>query len=134
MRERRGRTLANVAVLEGVDALGRLLDLATDDLGNELVNELLEVARASLTLHDPSRWNKTRQYEKRRKRIGKEKAKEGDALEHLLADLADLGGLSVGGLLHLVGALLGEANGEEADEVAVGGLDVELSLDAVDRE
>ena len=89
-------------VLEGVDALGGLLNLATNDLGNQLLGELSQSAGAGLPLHD---------------------------LNHLLADLADLRGLGVGGLLHLVGALLGESNGEEADEVAVGGLDVDVGLD-----
>lgn len=36
---------ANVNVLQRVDALGRLLDLAANHLGDELVNELLQVAR-----------------------------------------------------------------------------------------
>lgn len=100
---KRGSTdLADVAVLEGVDALRRLLDLTADNLRDELLNELLEVARGGLTLRD---------------------------LEHLLADLTDLRRLSVGRLLDLVRALLGEADGEEADEVTVGGLDVDVRLD-----
>lgn len=94
--------LANVAVLEGVDTLGSLLDLSANDLGNELVNELLEIARGSLALDD---------------------------LEHLRTDLTDLSRLGVGGLLNLVGSALGETNGEETDEVAIGGLDVRVGLD-----
>jgi hypothetical protein len=102
-RSKRGSTdLADVAVLEGVDALRRLLDLTADNLRDELLNELLEVARGGLTLRD---------------------------LEHLLADLTDLRRLSVGRLLDLVRATLGEADGEEADEVTVGGLDVDVRLD-----
>lgn len=96
--------LANVAVLEGVDTLGSLLDLTTDNLGNELVNELLEIARGSLALDD---------------------------LEHLATDLADLSRLGVSGLLNLVGSALGETNGEETNEVSIGGLDVRVGLDTV---
>lgn len=88
-------------VLERVDALGRLLDLAADDLRDQLAGELLESAAAGLTLDD---------------------------LGHLLADGADLRGRGVGGLLDLVGAALGESNGEEAEEVVVGGLDGDVGL------
>lgn len=56
--------LADVDVLEGVDALGALLDLATHNLGDELLGELGKSAAAGLTGHD---------------------------LDHLLADLPDLG-------------------------------------------
>jgi hypothetical protein len=50
-------------VLEGVDALGSLLNLAADNLGDELLGQLSERARAGLTRHD---------------------------LDHLLADRPDL--------------------------------------------
>lgn len=86
--------------------MGSLLNLSANDLGNELVDELLEVARGSLALDD---------------------------LEHLATDLTDLSRLGVGRLLDLVGATLGETNGEEADEVAIGGLDIRVSLDTVFR-
>ena len=89
-------------VLEGVDALGGLLDLAADDLGDQLLGELGEGAGAGLTLHD---------------------------LGHLLADGADLRRGGVGGLLDLVGPALGETDGEEAEEVVVGGLDNDVGLD-----
>lgn len=88
-------------VLEGVDALGGLLDLAADDLGDQLLGELGEGAGAGLTLHD---------------------------LGHLLADGADLRRSGVGGLLDLVGPALGETDGEEAEEVVVGGLDNDIGL------
>jgi len=94
--------LANVAVLERVDTLRSLLDLSANDLGNELVNELLEIARGSLALND---------------------------LEHLLTDLTDLSRLGVGRLLDLVGSALGESDGEETNEVSIGGLDVRVGLD-----
>jgi hypothetical protein len=94
--------LSDVDVLKRVDALSSLLDLPTDDLGDELLDELLKVAAGRLADHD---------------------------LEHLLADLLDLGGLCVCGALDLVGAPLGEPDGKETDEVAVGRLDVDVCLD-----
>ena len=51
-----------------------------------------------------------------------------DDLGHLLADGADLGRASVGSLLNLVGATLGEGNGEQTDEVVVSGLHGDVSL------
>lgn len=89
-------------VLEGVDALGGLLDLAADDLRDELLSELGQGACASLPGHD---------------------------LNHLLADSPDLRGRSIGGLLDLVGPALGESDDEEAEEVVVGGLDDDVGLD-----
>jgi hypothetical protein len=93
---------ADTYVLEGVDALGGLLDLATDDLGDQLLGELGESARAGVTGHD---------------------------LDHLLADGPDLRGLGVCGLLDLVWSSLGEGDAEEAEEVVVGGLDDDVGLD-----
>lgn len=89
-------------VLEGVDALGGLLNLAADDLGDQLLGELGQGAGASLTLHD---------------------------LGHLLTDGTDLRRSGVGGLLDLVRPALGETDGEEAEEVVVGGLDNNVGLD-----
>jgi len=94
--------LSYVDVLERVDALGGLLNLATNDLGDELLGELGEGARAGVTGHD---------------------------LNHLLADSPDLRGLGVCGLLDLVRSSLGEGNAEEAEEVVVGGLDNDVGLD-----
>jgi len=88
-------------VLEGIDALGGLLDLAADNLGDQLGGELGEGAAGGLALND---------------------------LGHLSADGTDLGRSSIGGLLDLVGAALGESNGEEAEEVVVSGLDGNVSL------
>ncbi len=88
-------------VLEGVDALGGLLDLAANDLGDQLLGELSQSAGASLALHD---------------------------LSHLLADSPDLRRSSVGCLLDLVRPALGETDGEEAEEVVVGGLDNNVGL------
>lgn len=99
---RRGSTPEDQTyVLERVDARGGLLDLAANDLGNELRGELGEGAAGGFALDD----------------VG-----------HLAADGTDLGRSSVGGLLDLVLATLGEADGEEADEVVVGGLDGDVGL------
>lgn len=82
--------------------MGSLLNLTTDNLWDELGGELSESAGASLTL---------------------------DNLGHLLADSPDLGRSSVCGLLDLVRSALGESDGEEAEEVVVGGLDGDVGLD-----
>ena len=94
--------LADENITDGVDVLAGLLDLVSDNLGDELVDELLQVAGGGLGDHD---------------------------LEHLLANLADLSSLGVGGLLDLVDTLLGEGNSEEAEQVTIGGLDIDVSLD-----
>jgi len=65
--------------------LGGFLDLSTNGLGNKLGNQLLQLGSLGLTTHD---------------------------LGHLATDGLDLGRLSVGGLLDLVGGSLGETNGE----------------------
>jgi hypothetical protein len=74
-------------VLQRVDALSGLLNLAANDLGDELLGELGKSARAGVACHD---------------------------LDHLLADRPDLGRGGVCGLLDLVWSSLGEGNGEEA--------------------
>ena len=51
-----------------------------------------------------------------------------DDLDHLSSDGSDLRGGGIGGLLDLVGATLGEADGEETEEVVVGGLDCDVGL------
>ena len=89
-------------MLERVDSLGGLLDLAADNLGDELRRELVEGAARRLPLDD---------------------------LGHLLADGANLRGGSVGRLLDLVRSPLREGNGEEAEKVVVGGLDRNVGLD-----
>lgn len=81
--------------------MSSLLNFATDDLGNELGGELCKGACGSLALND---------------------------FEHLLADSSDLRGGGVCGLLDLVRAALGKSNGEEAEEVVVGGLDCDVGL------
>lgn len=89
-------------VLERVDALCGLFNLAADNFRDQLRGELLQSARGSLALDD---------------------------LNHLLSDSTNLGGGGVGGLADLVRATLGEGNGEQAEEVIVGGLDSDIGLD-----
>jgi len=97
-----GLDLADEDVVEGVDGVGGLLNVLGDGVGDELLHERLEVAGAHLAVDD---------------------------LHHLGADLAFLGGLSVGGLLDLVGALVGVADAEYAELVAVGGGHVNVAGD-----
>ena len=112
--------LADEHVLKRVDLAALGLDLLADGLSNELGDEALKVTLGGLS---------------------------GDDVPHLLADLADLGALGVAGLLHLSGPLAGEADSElksvwvrqtkanssiatyDAHVVAVGGLDLDVSLD-----
>eukprot|EP00842_Homolaphlyctis_polyrhiza_P006672 jgi/Hompol1/7005/HPOL_003815-RA len=93
--------LADIAVLERVDALALLLNLLANDLGCKLAHKLSEIAVGSLL---------------------------GDDVKGLLADLADLSAGGIGGLAELVLSTLGEGNGEHTEEVAVGGLDVNVRL------
>lgn len=101
--------LADVGVLQRVDVLAGLLDADSDGVlgaargrAGELGDKLLKVARDRFLSHD---------------------------IEHLAADLADLRALSVGGLLDLVATARSEGNAEQTDEVTVGGLDIDESLD-----
>mmetsp|Transcript_3496 Transcript_3496/g.8356 ORF Transcript_3496/g.8356 Transcript_3496/m.8356 type:complete len:255 (-) Transcript_3496:72-836(-) len=94
--------LADVHVLERVDALASLVDVLANGLGDELLDQVLEVAGGGLL---------------------------GDDLEHLPSDSADLGALCVASLLHLVLALLGEGNAVNAQLVVVSGHHVDVSLD-----
>lgn len=94
--------LAHVDVLQRVDALARLLDFAANDFGNEFLDELLEVARRCFAGHD---------------------------VEHLLANLSNLGRFGISRLLDLVRSLFGESNREESEKVAVGRSDVDVRLD-----
>lgn len=52
-----------------------------------------------------------------------------DDLGHLLADGTNLRRAGVGSLLDLVGASLGEGNGEQTEEVVISGLDSDVGLD-----
>lgn len=88
-------------ILQGVDALSRLLDLAANNLRNQLVGELRQSAGGGLPL---------------------------DNLGHLLANSTDLRRAGVGGLLDLVGTSLGEGNGKEANEVVISRLHSNVGL------
>jgi len=89
-------------VLERVDALGRLLNLASNDLWDQLCGELAKSAGAGLTLHD---------------------------VHHLLPDRSDLRAGGICGLLDLVWSSLGKCNAEKAEKVVVGGLDNHVGFD-----
>lgn len=88
--------------MERVDALCGLLDLATNDLGNEFGGKLSEGAAGGFALND----------------VG-----------HLASDSPDLRRGSICRLLDLVGTALGEGDGEQTDEVVVGGLHRYVRLD-----
>ena len=89
-------------VLQRIDALTRLLDLAANDLGDQLARQLAEGAACGLALDDFS---------------------------HLFPDGADLRAGGVGGLLDLVRAAFSEGDGEQSEQVVVGCLDRHVSFD-----
>lgn len=89
-------------VLEWVDALRRLLNLATKHLRDQLLSQLGEIAASSFL---------------------------GNKLHHLLADCTNLGGLCICRLLDLIWSLLGKADEEDANQVFVGGLDHHVGFD-----
>ena len=94
--------LPDMYVLERVDALCRLFNLATDQLWDQLLCQLRQCAACSLLLDD---------------------------LGHLLADGTDLRRGGVRGLLDLVRAALGEGDREESEEVIIGCLDGDVGFD-----
>lgn len=79
-----------------------LLNFLANDFRDELGNEVLEVPGLGFTNHD---------------------------FDHLGADGAALGGLSVRGLALLVRSALGETNAKETKSVTISGLDVGRGLD-----
>lgn len=93
--------LADVDILEGIDGGSALLDQTADGVGNKLSDEALQGALVDLLLDNGS---------------------------HALADAVNLRGLSIGGLAALVGALAGEADHEDTEEIAISGLDVDVGL------
>mmetsp|Transcript_21947 Transcript_21947/g.47922 ORF Transcript_21947/g.47922 Transcript_21947/m.47922 type:complete len:268 (+) Transcript_21947:153-956(+) len=94
--------LAQVDVLHRVDAVARLLDLLANNLGDEFVDEIPEIDGGGVSGHD---------------------------VAHLLPDELLLGRVGVARLLELVLPLLGKADAEKAEDVAVGGLHVDMALD-----
>lgn len=81
--------------------MGGFLDLATNNLWDELGGELCKGAGGGFTLDD---------------------------LGHLSSDGSDLGRGGVCGLLDLVWSSLGEGDGEQAEEIVVSGLDCDICL------
>jgi hypothetical protein len=101
LRRLENLNLANVHVLQRVNARARLFNLLADDFGDELQDEFLQVARGAFA---------------------------GDDLNHLGADLADLRGLRVARTLGHVDATLGETNAKHAQRVPIRRLDVDEAL------
>jgi len=93
---------ADVHILYGIDELAGLVDLGADRIGDEFLQQRFQLAFGDLIAHD---------------------------LEHSLADALHLRGLGVAGLLDLVFAPLGKAEAEQAQHVAVGGLQIDVRLD-----
>jgi len=89
-------------VLEGIDEFASLVDLFAVGVGGEVGDQAVDGAVADFLVED---------------------------FDDLLADGLDLRGLGVGSLLAVLGDALGEGDGEDADDVAVSGLDVAVGLD-----
>lgn len=89
-------------ILERVDALCGLFNLTSNHLRDQFGGQLRERAARGFPLDD---------------------------LDHLPSDGSDLRRSGVGGLLDLVGASLGEGDGEESEEIVVGGLDGDVGFD-----
>lgn len=81
--------------------MGGLLDLTADNLRDELSSESSESGAGGLAL---------------------------DNLGHLSSDSSDLRRCGVCGFLDLVWSLLGECDGEDAEEVVISGLDCDVGL------
>jgi len=92
---------SDVDVLQRVDALGSLLDISSDSLWDQLGGQLTQSAVASLPRHD---------------------------VHHLLPDRPNLRALRVRGLLDLIRSAFGETDGEQSEQVIVGGLDGDVGL------
>lgn len=88
-------------VLEGEDGRAALFAFLTNGIRDELGNQVLDFTTGNFAADD---------------------------FEHALADGADLSALSVAGLLDLLRATLGESDGEQAQQVTVGGLDVDVGF------
>jgi len=94
--------LADVHVLQRVDARARLFNLLANDFRDELEDKFLQVAGVALTVDD---------------------------FNHLGANSANLGALRVARALRLVDAALGETDAKDAKGVTIGRLDVGEALD-----
>lgn len=89
-------------ILQGIDALGRLLNFTSDDFGNEFGRKLWQATAAGFSLDD---------------------------FCHFLPDCADLRRASIGGLFDLIGSSLGECNGEQTKKIIVRGFDRDIGFD-----
>ena len=89
-------------ILKGEDTVALLLDLLSDGVGDELGDQLLDGGGGDLVADD---------------------------LEHLLADLTDLGGLGVASPGNLTAPALGESQEEDTEGVSIRGLDIDGGLD-----
>ena len=88
--------------MKWVDALCSLLDLTTNDFGNQLRSQLRKRAVRRFAL---------------------------DYLNHLLANGANLRGCGICSLFDLIRSSLGERDGEQAEEVIIGGFDDDVGFD-----
>lgn len=92
---------SDMHISQGVNA-GRGLDnFLSDNFKRELSDEFLEVTLRRISDHD---------------------------FDHFGANLANLAALGVGGLLDLSVPALCETNGEHSEQVAIGGLDIDVGL------
>ena len=91
----------DIHVLQRVDTPCRLLDLPSNCLWYKLLHQLLQVTARCLPCHN---------------------------LEHFLPDLSNLTRLRIRRLAHLGLAAFGESDGEEAEEVTISRLDIDMSL------
>lgn len=94
--------LTDVDIVQRVDSLARLLDILGDRIGQQLVDDLLQIRAGHIT---------------------------GDDGGHLPADFLDLGVLGVASLALRHRILDGEADAEHTQQVAVGGLNIDRALD-----
>ena len=92
----------DIHILQRIDAPRCLLDLPSNGLWYKLLYQLLQVTVCCFPCHD---------------------------LKHLLPDLPNLTRLGIRRLAHLRLAALRESDGEEAEEVAIGRLDIDVRLD-----
>uniref|UniRef100_T1E295 Putative secreted protein n=1 Tax=Psorophora albipes TaxID=869069 RepID=T1E295_9DIPT len=94
--------LANVDIVQRVHTLARLLDILGNRVGQQLVDDLLQIGAGHIA---------------------------GDDAGHFPADFLDLRVLGIAGLALGHGILDGETDAEHTQQVAVGGLDVDRALD-----
>lgn len=91
----------DVDIVQWIDSLAGLLDILSNGVGEELVHHFLQVGAGHIT---------------------------GNDVAHLLTDGADLRVLGVAGLALGQGVLSGESNAEHAQQVTIGGLDIDVGL------